>query len=103
MAFLFLTHLIFFWSSVFYTTLFENDKKSLTKKKMLPLVLFNQGIVLIPCLYDSILSTSSEPFPKHILKFIALILIMNLFFSIFHYTCHVNKFFIDIFIIYIIH
>ena len=59
---------------------------------MLPLVLFNQGIVLIPCLYDSILSTSSEPFPKHILKFIALILIMNLFFSIFHYTCHVNKF-----------
>ena len=65
---LYLVHLQFFWSSYFYSLFYDRLPSTLTIKKTLPLVLFNQ---LTTCLiiYNlessfSLTTTSAVPLPK---------------------------------------
>lgn len=95
MIYFFLSHFISFWLSYLNTNLYPKQKASLSKREMIPLVLFNQFILLIVTYQIEPLITHITQdttilfwFLNSIWKFPLMILTMNFFFGTFHYLSH---------------
>lgn len=101
---LYLVHLQFFWSSYFYSLFYDRLPSTLTIKKTLPLVLFNQ---LTTCLIIYNLESSfSNPYitfkdffirwiPISTVKYLVGILLLNLQFGTMHYLVHKYRYIYD--------
>ena len=91
---IFLIHIISFFGTVFIFDFFETEKPTLTRLQTTPIVFLNTYLTYIASTISEnyINNNILTPTYINILKFIPVLGLVNIYFSLLHYAFHKNKF-----------